>query len=369
VVPVADLLALAVAAFAGGALGAAVGALEAFSIAGVLIVVGEAINVAREAAPAPNVDLTAVGSTGLTASVGLGPLLGPHVAFAGGAAATAFAARQGYLDTEFQYHEAKHVTYALGPRADLMAVGGAFGVLGVAVAHASVSLGLPWDPIAFSIVVTGLLVRVAIGYPLVGTVRGDGLLDMDPYEKRVRRSPRADGGVPTRSGVDPEDPTVGERRFAVEPWLPHQYEWGQVAVLGAVVGVFAAFVTYRTASPFLAFGITAASLLFLCVGVERFPVTHHMAFVASIAVVGLAGGATTPAALAAEVGLLMALLVGAVFGVVTALAGELAQRVLYAHADTHVDPPAAAIVVGSFLVALLDVVGLFQQSLLPTLGL
>jgi hypothetical protein len=69
------------------------------------------------------------------------------------------------------------------------------------------------------------------------------------------------------------------------------------------------------------------------------------------------------------VGLVPTLLVGAVFGVVTALAGELAQRVLYAHADTHVDPPAAAIVVGSLLVAVLDVVGVFQQSLLPTLGL
>ncbi len=364
-----DLLGLLVVAFAGGAFGAAVGALEAFSLAGVVIVVGEAINIAGETAPEPSVDLTALGSTGLTASVGLGPLFGPHVAFAGGAAAAAFAARQGYLDTDFQYHEAKHITYALGPRLDVLAVGGVFGVFGVGITHASVGLGLPWDPIAFSVVASGLLARVVLGYPLVGTIRGDGILDMSPYAKRVRRSPRADGGTPARSGVDPEGTTGGERRFAVEPWLPHQYEWGQVAALGAIVGVFGAFVTYRTGSPFLAFGIAAATLLFLCVGVERFPVTHHMALVSSLAVVGLAGGATTPEAVAAEVGLLVALLVGAGFGVVTALVGELAQRVLYAHADTHVDPPAAAIVVGSFLVALLDILGVFQQTLLPTLGL
>jgi len=370
VVSVAEVLALLVAAFAGGALGAAVGALEAFSLAGVLIVVGEATDLAGgAAAPDPGLGLTALGSTGLTASVGLGPLFGPHVAFAGGAAATAFAARQGHLDTDFGYHEAKHVTRALGPRVDVMAVGGAFGVLGVLVTYASASVGLPWDPIAFSIVVTGLLARVALGYPLVGTVRGDGLLDMSPYADRARRPPRADGGVPARSGIDPADTTGGERRFAVEPWLPHQYEWGEVAALGAVVGVFGAFVTYRTASPLLAFGIAAATLLFLCVGVERFPVTHHVALVSSLSVVGLAGGAATPAAVAGEVGLLAALLVGAAFGVVTALAGELAQRVLYAHADTHVDPPAAAIVVGSFLVALLDVLGVFQQSVVPTLGL
>ena len=371
---VTEVLALLVAAFAGGALGAAVGALEAFSLAGVLIVVGEATTVAGDAAPAPGVDPTALGSTGQTASVGLGPLFGPHVAFAGGAAATAFAARQGHLDTDFRYHEAKHVTRALGPGVDVMAVGGAFGVLGVLVTYASAGVGLPWDPIAFSIVVTGLLARVALGYPLVGTVRGDGLLDMSPYADRARRPPRAveraargDGGVPARSGIDPADTTDGERRFAVEPWLPHQYEWGEVAALGAAVGVFGAFVTHRTASPLLAFGIAAATLLFLCVGVERFPVTHHVALVSSLAVVGLAGGAATPAAVAGEVGLLAALLVGAAFGVLTALAGELAQRVLYAHADTHVDPPAAAIVVGSFLVALLDVLGLFQQSVVPTL--
>ena len=364
----AEVLALLVAAFAGGALGAAVGALEAFSLAGVLIVVGEATDLAGgAAAPAAGDDLAALGSTGLTASVGVGPLFGPHVAFAGGAAATAFAARQGHLDTDFGYHEAKHVTRALGPRVDVMAVGGAFGVLGVVVTYASAGVGLPWDPIAFSIVVTGLLARVALGYPLIGTVRGDGLLDMSPYADRARRSPRADGGVPAHSGIDPANTTGGERRFAVEPWLPHQYRWDEVGALGAVVGVFGAFVTYRTASPLLAFGIAAATLLFLCVGVERFPVTHHVALVSSLAVVGLAGGAATPAAVAGEVGVLAALLVGAVFGIVTALAGELAQRVLYTHADTHVDPPAAAIVVGSFLVALLDVLGVFQQSVVPTL--
>jgi hypothetical protein len=369
VVPVAELIALAIAAFAGGAIGAAVGALEAFSLAGLFIVVGEAINIAGDAVPDASVDLAVLGSTGLTASVGLGPMFGPHVAFAGGAAAAAFAARQGYLDTDFQYHEAKNITHALGPRAGVMAIGGTFGVLGVAVTRASVRLGLPWDPIAFSVLVTGLVARVALGYPLVGSVRGDGILDMSPFENRVRRSPRADGGQPARSGVDPAGTTGGKRRFAVEPWLPHQFGWGQVAFLGGVVGVFGAFVTYRTASPFLAFGITAASLVFLCVGVERFPVTHHMAIVSSFAVVGVAGGATTPAAMAAEASLLVALLLGAAFGVVTALVGECSQRVLYAHADTHVDPPAAAIVVGSFLVALLDVLGVFQQSLLPTLGL
>ncbi len=351
----ADPLELVVVAFAGGAFGAAVGALEAFSLAGVLVVVGEAVDVAAETVPGPSGDPAALGSSGLTALTGLGPLFGPHVAFAGGAAATAFAARQGYLDSDFDYHEAKHVTAALGPRADVMVVGGAFGVVGVGLVAASVRLGLPFDPIFFGIVASGLLHRLLLGFPLVGTVRGETPLDMTPYERRVRRPPRAGGD----GGDD-------RRRFAVEPWLPHQYEWERVALLGAVVGVVGAFLTHRTGSPFLAFGLAAATLLFHCAGVERVPVTHHAALVSSLAVVGLSGEASTPAAFAAATSLAVALLVGAAFGVVTALAAELAQRLFYAHADTHLDPPAVGILVGTSLVVLLDLVGVFQQALLPT---
>ena len=189
VVAVVDPLELVVVAFAGGAFGAAVGALEAFSLAGVLVVVGEAVDVAADGVPGPSGDPAALGSSGLTALTGLGPLFGPHVAFAGGAAATAFAARQGYLDSDFDYHEAKHVTAALGPRADVMAVGGAFGVVGVGLVAASVRLGLPFDPISFGIVVSGLLHRLVLGFPLIGTIRGETPLDMTPYERRIRRPP------------------------------------------------------------------------------------------------------------------------------------------------------------------------------------
>ena len=58
--------------------------------------------------------------------------------------------------------------------------------------------------------------------------------------------------------------------------------------------------------------------------------------------------------------LLAALVAGGVFGVVCALADEVVQRIFYAHADTHFDPPAAAIVVGTFLIAVLAAVGVFS---------
>lgn len=49
-------------------------------------------------------------------------------------------------------------------------------------------------------------------------------------------------------------------------------------------------------------------------------------------------------------------------GIVCALFGELFQRVFYAHGDTHFDPPAAAIVFGTFLVAVLGALGVFPHT-------
>ena len=49
-------------------------------------------------------------------------------------------------------------------------------------------------------------------------------------------------------------------------------------------------------------------------------------------------------------------------GLIAALFGELIQRIFYAHADTHFDPPAAAIVMGTLLIAILAMTGFFPSS-------
>lgn len=335
---------LLLAAFAGGAFGAAVGALQSFSLAGLVIVVGElyALVYRTIGADAP-VDVTG--------AIGFGVVLGPHVAFGGGAAAVAFAARRGSLDTDFEYHEAKHVTRGLGSRPDVLAVGGLFGVLGYAVAAASAGLGVPTDPVALGVVLSALAHRVAFGYDLVGA-GPRGLFDMSPFERGERRT---DADVATGGGQAP---------LVVEPWLPYQYRWGHVTALGAVVGVLGAYVAYVTASAFLAFGISVVALAFLCAGVAEIPVTHHVSLPASTVVLASvdATGPLTPGVVAESVPLGDALLLGAVFGIVGALVGEVAQRVCYAHADTHLDPPAVSIVVTTFLVALLALVGLLPSA-------
>jgi formate hydrogenlyase subunit 3/multisubunit Na+/H+ antiporter MnhD subunit len=70
---------------------------------------------------------------------------------------------------------------------------------------------------------------------------------------------------------------------------------------------------------------------------------------------------------AAAVPLRVALVAGGLFGVVGALAGECLQRVLYAHAETHLDPPAASIVVTSFLIGVMALAGVLPSAVwVPT---
>jgi hypothetical protein len=374
-VELTTVLLLTAVAFAGGAFGASLGALPSFAFTGFIVIVGEVVNLGSDLA-AVGVSDGALGAYGITGSIAFGAGFGPHVAFAGGAAAAAYAARRGKMDTGFDYHEAKNITHSLGSAPDVLLVGGAFGALGYLVFSLSrTTLGLPFDPVAFSIVVTAFCHRIAFGYPLVGDAR-EGLLNMTPYERGRHRDPVADGGTVSdgQGGAgDPVGTATAPPRLLVEPWLPYQYRWPNVALLGAVVGVFSAYVAWITASPFLGFGITAASLLFLVLGADQFPVTHHMALPAGLFVValvpGTAGTGLTPAEVQAAVPLWQVVVGGAAMGLVGGLTGELCQRVLYAHADTHLDPPAASIVLTTLLIALLDILGLFAQDFVPTLGL
>jgi hypothetical protein len=348
-----ELLVLMAASFAGGAFGAALGALPSFVFSGIMIVAGEGVRLLQSQLSGADV-ATDAGSLaiGITGSVGFGPVFGPHVAFAGGAAAAAYAADRGYMDTGFDYHEAKHIAHALGTRPDVLAVGGVFGVFGMLVRQTSAGIGAPWDPVAMGIVLSAVAHRLAFGYDLVGTVRGEHILDVSPFERDEMRQPAEGGEAVTDGGA------VGDR-FAVEPWLPHQYRWTWVGMLGLVVGILGAYIGLATGSYFLGFGISAASLVFLNCGVEQTPVTHHITLPASTAALVVAGTAGTGAL---PVGAVGALAIGTSFGILGALCGEVIERVFYAHGDTHFDPPAASLVVTTCTIAVLGFVGVFPGS-------
>ena len=354
-----------IAALGGGAFGAAIGPLPAFIFTGFMVIAGEsAVLVGGEE----------YGQ--ITNAIAFGPAFSPAVSFAGGVAATAYAARKGYMDEfEFDYHQAKNIGAALGTKPDVLAVGAAFGVLGWWMQVAFDTLALPYDPIAMGVVLSAIFHRLILGYSIIGKVRGSGILDMTPFEREEKRA-SADGGAQV---ADPEAPEGGDAispeqagaatgaaagRLAVEPWLPPQYKWGHVATIGAFAGILGGWIAIATQSPFLAFGISAASLLFLNLGVEKVPVTHHITLPAGTAALAVMASGDAVIAGLGESG---ALIIALVFGVICALFGELFQRVFYAHGDTHVDPPAAAIVFGTLLVAILYFAGVFPDaSWVPT---
>lgn len=308
-------------AFAGGAFGASIGALNAFAFTGFVVVAGEVVNIVQRNLGHDFVNITQ--------DVGFGVFFGPHVAFAGGAGALAYAAKRGYMtrDGEDAYHPAKNVVEGLGARTDVLAVGGVFGVVGYAFAETSVFFSAPYDPVAAGVVVSAFAHRAALGYSVVG-----------------------DASLRLRSDK--------------ETWLPYQSSVAGVTVLGASVGVLGGYAAYATGSSFLGFGLSAATLALMCAGTPRVPVTHHITLPASTAVVALTGvsAGTVPVETVQEVGLVEAVAVGAVFGVLGALLGELAQRVLYAGAETHLDPPAASIVLTTFFIAVLAVLGVLPGA-------
>ena len=355
---VPDFLLLIIAAFAGGAFGAALGALPAFCFTGFMVIAGQAVAILRGNIVGQLGELTA---TGVTGAVAFGPVFGPHVSFAGGAAAAAYAAKSDgmYEPDDGDYHPAKDIAYALGTRPDILAAGGLFGIFGMLVRQISGGLALPWDPIAMGVVLSAFAHRIVFGYPIIGA-GSRNILDMSPFESGEKRMATDGGDVQTDGG------TAKSYRLAVEPWLPHQYKWANVAMIGLVTGLLGGWIAIQTGSPFLGFGISAALLTFLNLGVEKIPVTHHMTLPASTAALAVFGGTPETGTMAAVI----ALIVAGLFGAYGAIAGEVIQRVFYAHSDTHFDPPAAAIVVATLTIAILAIVGVFDgSSWVPTLGL
>ncbi|WP_435358632.1 hypothetical protein [Haloarchaeobius sp. DFWS5] len=370
---------LLIAAFAGGAFGAALGALPAFIFTGFMVIAGETVNIlGKSVGQSTSGEASTLGSVGITGSIAFGPVFSPAISFAGGAAAAAYAAKKGYIQSGFDYHNAKDIGFALGTRPDVLVVGGVFGIIGLVLTQLSTAFSAPWDPIAMGVVLSALIHRLVFGYSVVGYVKG-GILDMGPFEREERRALTDAGTAAGGSGDTATDGgAVDSSRFVVEPWLPHQYKWANVAAIGLFVGILAAFTALRTGSYFLAFGISAASLVFLNCGVDNIPVTHHISLPASTAALAMlgfgAGGDGQPAlqsdallsatdAASGALGIpaaempVMALLVGGLFGMICALFGELFQRIFYAHGDTHWDPPAAAIVFGTFVIAVCYLAG------------
>jgi hypothetical protein len=293
------------AAFGGGLLGAAVGGLPIFVLCGFAAIAGAAINLAT-------------GDPTFTNLVAFGPILGPQISFAGGAAAAVYAARIGKLGNGRDI-----ATGLMGlDRADVLLVGGLFGGIGYFLWLAFANLpqigttGFT-NPIALSIIVNAILARVLFGKTGVfGKVR------------------------------------KGDNRWLpsdVASWLPYQSHPLQLLALGLGVGIPVAWSTVQVpALAVLWFGVAAASLILLQFG-SKVPVWHHIALASEQVIVIGRGDVWW----------------GVTFGILAAFLGEIYACLFTAHGDSHIDPPSASLFTTFTLMAVLMYFNAFSLTGAP----
>lgn len=354
-----------VAALGGGAFGAAIGALPSFIFAGFLTIAGA-------------VEQATTGSTTFY-SAAFGPFFGPHVGFAGGCAAHAYAAKHTELQSkpDWAFHDAKNILISLGARSDVLVVGALFGAGGEALKLGTdfvtgMNANYGFAHIAWIVVASAFIHQAGFGYPLMGNREkvSERLLS-----GKIPESGAADGGEEFANGgessvtnrVEETLDTTSWLSFEfdeAEPHLPWQFYWKEVLVLGGFIGLASGYITIITENPWLTFGISAASLVFLETGFGFRPdtdragtvVTHQITLPSAIAALAaLQGGA-----LGGSVTLAMAWAL--IFGVLGAFFRELTERLFYAWGDTHLDPPAFSITITVLLLVILSTAGILAPN-------
>jgi hypothetical protein len=294
-----DLFAL-IAAFGGGVIGAYLGALPAFILTGVFALVGGLI--------------TAAGVTGDIAVniLAFGSFVGPHIAFAGGVAAAAYAGKKGKLASGTDILSA---LYGLN-EPDVLVVGGIFGVLGYLVRYIISILPVigsngvaATDQPGITVFILAVISRLVFGSTgLTGNYTGTGAREW----------------------------------FSTGKGFVQNLVWGGsigLVVSGIAMGLYnsgndAAFGIF----PIVCFGFAAMTLIFTQTGFAV-PSTHHiflpsaLAACAAIPVWG-AGG----------------IILGVVFGMLGALLGDLVGKSLNSYVDSHIDPPATTIFILTIVV-------------------
>ncbi len=215
---------LILSSFAGGFLAAAIGALPAFILGGVFILLGVCI-------------LLAGGSADFLNFLGIGPFFGPHIAWASAVAATAYAGKKELLESGL---EIKTPLVKLN-NPSVLVVGGVFGVAAYFISSVLAQLNFPANPIATAVFVNLVIARLVFGKT--------GLFGKPEDKKQV--------------------------------W-PAKDTLLMNVLLGLSIGMATSYITKVTGSVVLGFGISAVILYYLQMGFEV-PVTHHVSFTAALA--------------------------------------------------------------------------------------
>jgi len=286
-----------IGALAGGFFAAAIGGLFSFVFTGVAVLIGIVIALA-------NGDGTFVGL------IGFGPYFGPHIAFGGGVAAVAYAARRGWVENGRDI-----VTPLAGlGKPSVLLVGAAFGLLAYLIQSTLASfpgIGAKTDSVALTVVISALIVRLAFGKTgIIGTH---------------------------------EEGKTGLARFAPSgnhAWIPFQDSFAMTTSIGLFVGLLSAWAALELlklypGSPvfLLGFAVSVISIGFL--GLQMpVPATHH---------ISLLGGVTVAQFMGVIENDVMLVLTGGIVAMLTAILAQLFARLWLIRGDTHIDPPASAI--------------------------
>ncbi len=305
-----DLLALIIA-FCGGAFGATLGAFGAFVFTGIAGLIG----IAMAASGA---------SFNFLGEVAFGTYFGPHISFAGGVAAAAFARKMGYMES------GKDILRSLSglKKPSVLVVGGIFGMMGYALNTGIALLPIKLDTVALTVFILAIIAKIAFGSTGLGEI----------------------------FGKEPEDIKKIGGRYCMRCqnlWLPYVSATCEKTIIGITAGGVSVYLTYlmlqnpETApvAAFVGFCISAVSLIMMFFGSE-IPVTHHITICASYAVVASGGSIWW----------------GFAAAVAAAFAGDFFARTFYCYGDTHVDPPATAIAAVSFVLMTLIPKSIYEME-------
>jgi hypothetical protein len=302
--------------FVGGVFGAALGALWAFSLCGLLTMIGCAV-------------VLAGGPDFLLLQVGLGPLFGPHAGgFLAGVVASSYASGFRGVHPGGRGAGKDILSPLIGSSWDVMIVGGLASMAGVAMVPVlgAIPVVREFDGLGLSIVVVTLVGRLMFQregcFGRLESRRKYGLLGTDghaiswiPWMAPLPRLVVLGFGVGGLSGA--------VAKLSMASLAP--------LVASGAVGAGAA----GTVPVIFCWGLSAVMLTALQLGqgaIQKVPVTHCMAVVGALGLI-YSGS-----------------LVAAAFcGVLGALTQELSARLFYNHASDHLDPPAAGIALGVFI--------------------
>lgn len=278
-----------IAAFGGGMLGAILGALPAFIIIGVFATVGGLMAMS-------GITEYAIGT------FAFGSFLGPHIAFASGLAASAYAANKRKL-----LKNGQDILTPLNVTGDykVLCVGGIFGIFGFLLEHLYGNiLNLSTDIPALAVFTMAIVTRLAFGNTgLLGQYKGsEPRIWFSKGEKLIYNIVLGGGIGIVISGV-------------------------AIALInsGASTEALAMY-------PIVCFGFSAIHLIFVQVGFPS-PSTHHITLTSASAAI-LSGN----------------FFVGIITAILCTLLGDFCSKCFNEHGDTHFDPPAATIFIAMFVI-------------------